>query len=137
MNEEELLALFADANKENSVVADLGELYVNLLRCSRSSDRVYRVRAVESLFAFLNTLALKPKTPMIEVVDRASQRVGWQEQPSDEYHQALDRICKAAITYMIEASGYTKGSLLTKRTKELVRQIDHFNNIGEDRRKRS
>jgi hypothetical protein len=34
----------------------------------------------------------------MEVVDKASQRVGWQEKPSEEYHQALDRICRAAIT---------------------------------------
>jgi hypothetical protein len=139
MNEEELeniAAVFSEANKENSVVADLGNLYVNLLRCSRSPDRFYRVQAVQSLHAFLDTLALGPKTPMMQVVDRASQRVGRQEEPSNKYEQALDRICKAAITYMIEASGYTEGRLLTKRTNELVRQIDHFNSLREERRTR-
>jgi hypothetical protein len=139
MNEEEakkFARLTREANKENSVVTDLGDLYVSLLRCSRSADRHYRVQAVESLFAFLDTLALEPKTPMMEVIDRASQRVGWQDEPRNEYDQALDGICKAAITYMIEASGYNEGRLLTKRTNELVRQIDHFNSLREDRRKR-
>jgi hypothetical protein len=139
MNEEEakkFAALTREANKEYSVVTDLGDLYVNLLRCSRSPDRHYRIQALESLLAFLDTLALEPKTPLMEVVDRASQRVGWQEEPSNEYHQALDGICKAAITYMIEASGYNEGRLLTKRTNELVRHIDHFNSLREDRRKR-
>jgi hypothetical protein len=37
---------------------------------------------------------------------------------------------------MIEASGYTEGRLLTKRTNELVREIHHFNSLREDRRKR-
>jgi hypothetical protein len=139
MNKEDakkFAALFSELNKENSVVTDLGDLYVNLLRCSRSPNRHYRIQAVESLHAFLDTLALGPKTPMMEVVDRASQRVGWQEEPSNERDQALDGICKAAITYMIEASGYTEGRLLTKRTNELVRQIDHFNSLREERRKR-
>jgi hypothetical protein len=137
MNEEEakkFTALFREKNKENSVVTDLGDLYVNLLRCSRSTDRHYRIQAAESLLAFLDTLALRPKTPLMELVDRASQRVGWQEEPSHEYDKALDRICKAAITYMIEASGYNEGRLLTKRTNELVRHIDHF--CTEHRRKR-
>ena len=137
MNEEEVKKFSArvkEANKEYSIVTDLGDLYVNLLRCSRSPDRHYRVQAVESLLAFLDTLALEPKTPMMEVVDRASQRVGWQEEPSNEYDQALDSICKAAITYMIEASGYNEGRLLTKRTEELVRKIDHFNSLRDDRR---
>ncbi len=139
MNKEEgkkFAALFSEMNKENSVVTDLGDLYVNLLRCSRSPDRHYRIQAVESLYAFIDTLALGPKTPLIEVVDRASKRVGWQEEPSNERDQALDRICKAAITYMIEASGYTEGRLLTKRTNELVSQIDDFNSLREERRKR-
>jgi hypothetical protein len=139
MNEEEakkIAALSRIANKEYSVVTDLGDLYVNLLRCSRSPDRHYRVQAVESLLAFLDTLALEPKTPMIEVVDSASQRVGWHEEPSNEHDKALDGICRAAITYMIEASGYNEGRLLTKRANELVRQIDHFNSLREDRRKR-
>jgi hypothetical protein len=137
MNEEEtkeLMAAFAEGNKEYSVVTDLGDLYVNLLRCSRSPDRLYRVQAAESLRAFLNTLALRPETPVMEVVDGASQRVGWQKEPSNEYDRALDRICKAAITYMIEASGYTEGRLLTKRTRELVRQIEYFNSLRGDRR---
>ena len=59
MNKEEaekFAALVREANKENSVVTDLGDLYVNLLRCSRSPDRHYRVQAVESLLAFLDTL---------------------------------------------------------------------------------
>lgn len=132
MDKEELenvVALTLEANKEYSVVRDLGDLYVNLLRCSRSPDRHYRVQAVESLRAFLETLALKPKMPAMELVDRASQRVGWQEEPSSEYEKALDRICRAAITCMIEASGYTQGSLLTRRRNELVRQIDEFNRI--------
>ena len=124
---EKLVEVFAEGNKEYSVVRDLGDLYVSLLRCSRSPDRQYRVQAAESLIAFLNTLALKPKTPLMELVDKASQRVGWQERPSNEHDQALDGICRAAITYMIEASGYTEGRLLTKRTEELVRKIDHFN----------
>jgi hypothetical protein len=139
MNEDEakrIARLSAEMNKEYSVVTDLGDLYVNLLRCSRSPDRQYRLQAAESLLAFLNTLALEPKTPLVEVVDGASQRVGWQEVPSDEYDQALDGICKAAITYMIEASGYTEGRLLTKRTDELVRKIDHFNSLREERRSR-
>jgi hypothetical protein len=137
MNEEEakkFAALSKELNKEYSVVSDLGDLYVNLLRCSRSPDRHYRIEAVESLFAFIDTLALGPKTPMIEVIDQASQRVGWQEEPSNEYDEALDGICKAAITYMIEASGYNEGRLLTKRTEELVRKIDHFNRLRDDRR---
>lgn len=108
-----LAALFSEMNKEN-VVTNLGDLYVNLLRCSRSPNRRYRIEAEESLHAFLETLALGPKTPLVEVVDRASQRVGWQEQPSNEYDQALDRVCKAAITYMIEASGYTEGLLVDR-----------------------
>jgi hypothetical protein len=129
-------ALERKLNKEYFVVTDLGDLYVNLLRCSRSPDRQYRVQAVESLLAFFNTLALEPTTPMMEWVDRASQRVGWQEEPSNEYHQALNGICKAAITYMIEASGYNEGRLLSKRTSELVREIDHFNSLRKDRSKR-
>lgn len=140
MNKEEgkkLAALFREMNKENSVVTDLGDLYVNLLRCSRSRARHYRIEAVEGLHAFLKTLALGPETPLMEVVDRASQRVGWQEEPSNEYDQALDRICKAAITYMIEASGYTEGRLLTKRRNELVSQIDDFNSLRDERRKRN
>jgi hypothetical protein len=120
---------FAERNKEYSIVSDLGDLYVNLLRCSRSPDRIYRVQAVESLRAFLETLALKPQIPAMELVDRASQRVGWQEEPSSEYQKALERICRAAITCMIEASGYTQGSFLTRRVDELVRQIDEFNRI--------
>jgi hypothetical protein len=131
-----IAALTADRNKEYSVVRYLGDLYVNLLRCSRSTDHLYRVEAADSLLAFLDTLALEPKTPLTELVDRASQRVGRQEGPSDEYDQALDRICKAAITYMIEASGYNNGGLLTRRTEELVREIDRFNYLREERRLR-
>lgn len=138
MNEEEvkkLEATFVKANKEYSVVSYLGDLYVNMLRCSRSPDHHYRVQAADSLRSFLDTVALEPKTPIMEVVDKASQRVGRQETGS-EYDQALDDICKAAITYMIEASGYNEGRLLTKRKDELVRQIDDFNSLREDRRKR-
>jgi hypothetical protein len=72
----------------------------------------------------------------MEVVDMASQRVGWQEEPNIEYHQALNGICKSAITYMIEASDYSGGQLLIKRTDELVRQIDYFNSLREEKRKR-
>jgi hypothetical protein len=104
---------FAEANKEYSVVRELGDLYVSLLRCSRSADRNYRVQAVQSLSALLQTLSLKPETPMMEVVERASRRVALQEEPDSEYHQALGRICRAAITYMIEAADYGGGSLLT------------------------
>ena len=131
---EKIAAVTAERNKEYSVVRDLGDLYVNLLRCSRSPDRLYRVQAAESLVALLDTLALEPKTPSMEVVDKASQRVGWQEMPGNQYHEALDGICKAAITYMIEASGYTEGRLLTKRTDELVRNIERFNSLREERR---
>jgi len=139
MNEEEIrkiAALTVERNKEYSVVRNLGDLYVNLLRCSRSPDHLYRVHAADSLCAFLDTLALEPKTPVTEMVDKASRRVGWQEEPGDEYHQALDGICRAAITYMIEASGYTEGRLLTRRTDELVSQVERFNSLREDRRKR-
>lgn len=126
---EDVVALSLEANKEESVVRNLGDLYVNLLRCSRSTDRHYRVQAVESLRAFLETLALKPKMSAMELVDRASQRVGWQEQPSDKHEQALDRVCRAAITYMIEASGYMQGSLISRRRSELIRQIAEFNRV--------
>jgi hypothetical protein len=139
MNEEEvkrIAALTIERNKEHSVVRQLGDLYVNLLRCSRSPDHLYRVEATESLLAFLDTLALGPETPLMEVVDRASHRVGWQEEPNSEYDKALDGICRAAITYMIEASGYNKRRLLTKRERELVDHIDRFNNLRSDRRKR-
>lgn len=126
---ENISALTAEANKEYSAVRDLGDLYVNLLRCSRSSDRHYRVLATESLRQFLETLALKPQIHAMELVDRASQRVGWQEEPSGEQDRALDRVCRAAITYMIEASGYMQGSLMTRRKNELVRKIDEFNRV--------
>lgn len=59
MNQEEakkFAALVSEANKEYSVVTYLGDLYVNLLRCSRSPDHHYRVQAVESLLAFLGHL---------------------------------------------------------------------------------
>jgi hypothetical protein len=137
MNEEakKIAALTKERNKEYSVVRNLGDLYVNLLRCSRSPDHLYRVEAADSLVDFLDTLALEPKTPLMEIVDRASHRVGWQKEPDSEYDKALDGICRAAITYMIEASGYNKRRLLTKRKTELVRRIDHFNNLRGDRRK--
>jgi hypothetical protein len=139
VNEQEA-ALYAklekELNKEDSVVTYLGDLYVNLLRYSRSRDRHYLAEATESLLAFLDTLALGPKTPLMEVVDRASQRVGWQEQPKSEYHQALNGICKSAITYMIEASDYSGGNLLSKRATELVQQIECFISDREEKRKR-
>ncbi|MBR0944925.1 MULTISPECIES: hypothetical protein [Bradyrhizobium] len=124
---ENLEAVFSEGNKENSIVTDLGDLYVNLLRCSRSQDHHYRVQAWLSLKAFLQTLALKPVTPMLEVIDRASKRVGWQKSPSDEHDRALKRICAAAVTFMIAASAESHDGFLAIRREELVRRIEHFN----------
>jgi hypothetical protein len=66
MNEEEA-ALYAkldkELNKENSVVTYLGDLYVNLLRCSRSRDRHYRVKVLESLLASSTPWRLHLKHP--------------------------------------------------------------------------
>jgi hypothetical protein len=125
----------AEANKEYALVRRLGDLYVNLLKCSRSSgDPAYLYEAAESLRHLLETIDLGPKTTALEAVELASHRVCWQETPRQEYDQHLDRITRVAITYMVEASGYNEQRLLTKRKEALVREIDAFNEFREERR---
>jgi hypothetical protein len=123
-----------EANKEHALVQHLGDLYVNLLKCSRSRDLSYRHDAAQSLRQLLETIALGPKTSSGEAVDLASRRVGWQVTPTNEYEAHLDRIARAAITYMVEASGYNEHRLLSKRRLALVREIDEFNEFREERR---
>jgi hypothetical protein len=133
----DLAARFSKANKENDFIGQLGDLYVNLLRCSRSPEVHYRVDAAESLIALVRTINdLNPETPLPEVMDKASQRVGWQERPSSEKHELLNNIARAGITYLIEASGHNERRLLTKRTDELVRAIDAFNEYREEKKLR-
>lgn len=127
-------ALFDEATKEYAFVGHLGDLYINLLRCSRSPDEInYRHDAASSLKALIRTIALSPKTPLMEAVDKACNRVGWQNEPSDRYDQHPDHIARAAITYMIEASGYNQRRLLSRRTDELVRAIDAFDRYRDNK----
>jgi hypothetical protein len=125
-NTDDLMARFDEANKEYNLIRSLGDLYVSLLRCSRSPDLHFRQEAAQGLLELVRTLALHPKTPITEAVEAASKRVGWQEEPEDEFHKSLNFIARAAITYLIEASGYSDQRLLSRRTKELVRAIDEF-----------
>ena len=129
-------AAFDNANKENSLVRYLGDVYVNLLRASRSHEIQYRNCAAESLVQLAKVLALKPTTPVVDAVEAACERVGWPEEPKDEFHRNLSRIAEAAITYLIEASGHTNRTLLSRRTAELVRTIADFQEFREERRKR-
>jgi hypothetical protein len=126
---DDFVARFEEANKEHSLVRSIGDLYVDLLRCSRSSDLIYRKRAAQSLVDLVKTLALEPETPIEEAMDAASKRVGWKEEPEDKFEQSLNRIARAAITYLIEASGHTKQNFLSRRRGELVREIDEFHRL--------
>jgi hypothetical protein len=130
----DLMAGFDEANKEYALVRHLGDLYVNLLKCSRSPKDSYLVEAALSLKELIETLRLSPKTTLLKAVEGASHRVCWQETPRSEYDVHLDSITRAAITYMVEASGYNEHRLLTKRKEALVRQIDAFNEYREERR---
>ena len=126
---DDLTARFEEANKEHKLVRSIGDLYVNLLRCSRSSDLLYRKAAAQSLVDLVRTLALEPKTPIEEAIDAASKRVGWKEEPEDKFDQSLNRVARAAITYLIEVSGDTKQNFLSRRTNELVGAIDAFHSV--------
>ena len=130
---DEYYAKYDETMKEVMYARTLGDLYVNLLRSSRSHTHAYRAEAADSLIALLKTIALTPVTTPIKAVTDASRRVGWREEPDDKMHQSLSHVAEAAITYMIEASGYSGQRLLTKRTNEFVKAIELFND-GQARR---
>lgn len=129
----ELEARFDKANKQHALSRHLGDLYVNLLRCSRSSDSATRYDAAQSLTELLKTIALKPEIDVSRLIEEASSRVGWPVDPKDEPHRSLSAIAEAAITYLIEAAGYNHRRLLTKRTDKLVREIKDFNDSRRPR----
>jgi hypothetical protein len=119
--------------KEYDFISQLGDLYVNLLRCSRSAAGTYQADAARSLQGLIDAIALKPTTSAIKAVSFAARRVCWQEAPRSERDQHLDRIARAAITYMIEAAGYNEQGFLTKRRDALVHEIEAFNDYREER----
>jgi hypothetical protein len=104
------MAAFDEANKEYNLVRSLGDLYVGLLRCSRSPDLHYRQEAAQGLLALLRTLALRSKTPIADAVEAASKRVGWEEEPEDESWVSIpDRYRIGEMLEQMLSRGYNLG----------------------------
>src|SRR3954463_5686268 len=90
----------SDEYTEYSFVKYIGDLYVQLLRASRSRGNPQYVNgAAASLARLIDILAHKPETPLTDAVAKAAKRVGFPKHPEDEPDRSLEEVACAAITY--------------------------------------